>query len=120
MEVIKFEENEMRLLSRSEELVLLAVWKLQEDAYCIPIRQELIKVTKKKWSFGSVYDPLDRLEKKGLLKSYLSEPTKERGGRSKRIYQLTSLGKRALMEIRSIQDALWNKIPPLNLDKEKT
>jgi DNA-binding PadR family transcriptional regulator len=109
----------MRLLSRSEELVLLAVWKLQEEAYCIPIRQELIKVTEKKWSFGSVYDPLDRLERKGLLRSYLTEPTKERGGRSKRIYQLTSLGKKSLMEIRSIQDALWEKILSLNPDTEK-
>ncbi|MBD3412827.1 MAG: hypothetical protein GF421_00145 [Candidatus Aminicenantes bacterium] len=110
----------MRLLSRSEELVLLAVWKLQEDAYCIPIRQELIEVTGKKWSFGSIYDPLDRLERKGLLKSYLTEPVKERGGRSKRIYRLTSLGKKSLMEIRSIQDALWDRIPSLETDRKKT
>jgi DNA-binding PadR family transcriptional regulator len=109
----------MKLLSRSEEMALLVVWKLQEDAYCIPIRQELIEVTGKKWSFGSVYDPLDRLERKGLLKSYLTEPVKERGGRSKRIYQLTSLGKKSLMEIRSIQDALWDKVPSSDAYKEK-
>ena len=109
----------MKLLSRSEEMVLLVVWKLQEDAYCIPIRQELIEVTGKKWSFGSVYDPLDRLERKGLLKSYLTEPVKERGGRSKRIYQLTSLGKKSLMEIRSIQDALWDKVPSSDTYTEK-
>ena len=109
----------MKLLSRSEELVLLAVWKLQDDAYCIPIRQELNEVTGKKWSFGSIYDPLDRLEKKRFLKSYLTEPVKERGGRSKRIYQLTPLGKKALLEIRSIQDALWKQIPSLDADAEK-
>ena len=110
----------MKLLSRSEELVLLTVMKLQEDAYCIPIRGELIEVTGRTWSFGSVYDPLDRLEKKGLLKSYLTEPVKERGGRSKRIYQLTSLGKRSLIEVRGIQDALWDRIPSLETDTEKT
>jgi DNA-binding PadR family transcriptional regulator len=120
MKANDLKENEMKLLSRSEELVLLTVMKLQEDAYCIPIREELIKVTGRTWSFGSVYDPLDRLEKKGLLKSYLTEPVKERGGRSKRIYQLTSLGKRALIEVRSIQDALWERIPSLEIDTEKT
>jgi len=119
MKANDLKENEMKLLSRSEELVLLTVMKLQENAYCIPIREELIKVTGRKWSFGSVYDPLDRLEKKGLLKSYLTKPVKERGGRSKRIYQLTSLGKRSLIEVRSIQDALWDRIPSLEADTEK-
>jgi PadR family transcriptional regulator PadR len=93
----------MRLLSRSEELVLLAVWKLEENAYCVPIRDQLIKVTRKKWSFGSIYDPLDRLEKKKLLESFLSEPTNERGGRSKRIYRLTKRGQKALHGLSSVQ-----------------
>ena len=57
----------MRLLSRSEELVLLAVWKLEKNAYCVPIRKTLMEATGKKWSFGSIYDPLERLEKKKLL-----------------------------------------------------
>lgn len=109
----------MRLLSRSEELVLLAVWKLQERAYCIPIRSELNKVTGKNWSFGSVYDPLERLERKGLMKSCLSDPTNERGGRSKRIYSLTAEGRKELMEIRSIQDAMWSEVRDLTAEKEK-
>jgi DNA-binding PadR family transcriptional regulator len=97
----------MRLLSRSEEMVLLTIWKLQEEAYCIPIREHLNTITQKHWSFGSIYDPLERLERKGLLDSYLTEPTKERGGRSKRIYRLTSQGQKALLEIRKIQEAMW-------------
>jgi len=75
----------MKLLSRSEEMVLLAVWKLQGEAYCVPIRSELMQITRKNWSFGSIYDPLERLERKKLLESHLTEPTRERGGRSKRI-----------------------------------
>jgi PadR family transcriptional regulator PadR len=110
----------MRLLSRSEELVLLAVWKLEENAYCVPIRDQLIKVTRKKWSFGSIYDPLDRLEKKKLLESFLSEPTNERGGRSKRIYRLTKRGQKALHEIRSIQEAMWAGLSSVQPDTEKT
>lgn len=113
-------ERTMRLLSRSEELVLLAVWKLQENAYCVPIREQLIKVTRKKWSFGSIYDPLDRLEKKKLLESSLTEPTNERGGRSKRIYRLTQRGKKALIEIRNIQETMWESVPRIQADAEKT
>ncbi len=97
----------MKLLSRSEEMVLLAVWKLQDEAYCVPIRSELMQITCKNWSFGSIYDPLERLERKKLLESYLTEPTRERGGRSKRIYRLTRHGKKALMELKKIQETLW-------------
>ena len=101
----------MRFLSRPEELVLLAVCKLKENAYCVPIRDFLNKITGKIWSFGSVYDPLNRLEKKGLLESYVCGPTKERGGRSKRIYQITSVGRRDLGEIKALQQAVWNEVP---------
>lgn len=97
----------MRLLSRSEELVLLTVWKLEQEAYCVPIRDDLIRATGQNWSFGSIYDPLDRLERKKLLTSYLTEPVRERGGRSKRIYRLTRHGKNALLDLRRIQERLW-------------
>lgn len=106
-------EYEMKLLSRSEEMMLLTVWKLQEEAYCVPIREYLKKVTGKDWSFGSIYDPLDRLEKRGFLESYTTEPVKERGGRSKRIYNVTKMGKEALYEMRQIQEMLWDAVPEL-------
>ncbi|MBW1912061.1 MAG: helix-turn-helix transcriptional regulator [Deltaproteobacteria bacterium] len=97
----------MRMLSRSEEMVLLAVWKLKQEAYCVPIQDYLQEATGKKWSFSSIYNPLDRLEKSGLLDSFTTDPIKERGGRSKRIYRMTRLGREALREIRTIQDFLW-------------
>jgi PadR family transcriptional regulator PadR len=106
----------MKLLSRSEELVLLAVWNLQDEASCLPIQQKLDEVTGKSWSLGSIFDPLERLERKRLLESRLTEPTKERGGRSKRIYSLTVLGRRALQDLRSIQEALWTEA--LGLESE--
>jgi len=109
----------MRILSRPEELVLLAVWKLKEKAYCVPIRGFLNKITGKTWSFGSVYDPLNRLEKKGLLESYLCGPTKERGGRSKRIYRLTSAGRRELTEIKALQQAVWNEVPDFSPETQE-
>ena len=109
----------MRLLSRSEELVLLTVWKLEQEAYCVPIRDELIKATGQNWSFGSIYDPLDRLERKKLLKSHLSEPVKERGGRSKRIYRLTPKGLKALIDIKKVHDTVWSDINELKLVMEQ-
>jgi PadR family transcriptional regulator PadR len=110
-------EDMMKLLTRSEELVLLAVWRLKENAYCVPIREQLIEVSQKNWSFGSVYDALDRLEKKGFLTSYLSKPLKSRGGRSKRIYQQTDQGMQALGEIQNIHKRIWKGIEILNLEK---
>ena len=100
----------MDLLTRGEELVLLAVWRLQENAYCVPIRKHLKEVTGKNWSLGSVYEALDRLEKKRYLESYLSEPVKSRGGRSKRIYMHTKEGLKAMIDIKNVHDAVWNGI----------
>ncbi len=108
----------MDLLTRGEELVLLAVWRLQGNAYTVPIREQLIEVSDKKWSLGSVYEALDRLEKKKYLESYLSEPMKSRGGRSKRIYKHTKDGLKAMIELRNAQNAIWNGISIPAIERE--
>jgi len=109
----------MKLLSRSEEMVLLVVWNLQGEASCLPIQRKLKDVTGKSWSLGSIFDPLDRLERKRLLESRLTEPTKERGGRSRRVYRLTPLGKSTLRELRTIQETLWAEARELEPEPEK-
>ena len=101
----------MKLLTRAEELILLAAWRLGENAYCVPIRAQISEITGESWSLGSIYMPLDRLVKKGYLKSYLSESTPERGGRHKRIYKLTQEGLRALEKARSLEVRMWKGIP---------
>lgn len=103
----------MKLLTRTEEFILLAVWRLQEDAYSIPIQEKLNEISGKDWSLGGIYMPLERLEKRGQLLSTLSESTPERGGRHKRIYKLTPSGKRALREIYEVQQTIWAGIPQL-------
>ena len=108
----------MKFLSRPEELVLLAVWRLKEKAYSVPIKKQLQQVTKHEWSFGAIYDPLDRLEKKGLLESHLSDPTAMRGGKRKRIYKLTPGGIMALIDIRTISESIWEGIPLRDLKEE--
>ncbi len=108
----------MKLLTRAEELILLAVWQLKEDAYCVPIRKKLCKITGDKWSLGSIYMPLDRMVKNGLLTSTISEATPERGGRPKRVYALTHDGKAALIKVRDVQAAMWNEAGNLGIEAE--
>ena len=106
----------MKLLTRAEEFILLAIWSLQKDAYCVPIRAKISELSGEEWSLGSIYMPLDRLVKKGYLDSYLSESTPERGGRHKRIYELTKAGKEALFRVRKVQRAMWRNIPEIGLE----
>lgn len=101
------------MLSRPEEMVLLAVWTLKDEAYSVLIRKYLKQITNKTWSFGSVYNPLSRLERKGLLDSTTTEPIKERGGRSKRIYRVTPLGREELANVWEMQISLWDAAPEL-------
>ena len=101
----------MRLLSRKEELLLLTIWKLKDNAYGVPIREHVSKRTGKYWSIGAVYDVLDRLTRSGYATATVGSPTAERGGKSKRFYRLTKTGYEALEEIKHIQDSMWSDLP---------
>jgi PadR family transcriptional regulator PadR len=97
----------MILLSRSEEIVLLAIWKLKDNAYGVTIREQVSRDTGHEWSFGAIYKPLKALAHRRYVKKSNSEPCAERGGRSKYMYRLTSTGEDALKEIRKIYKAIW-------------
>jgi DNA-binding PadR family transcriptional regulator len=97
----------MKLLSRQDEIVLLAIWKLGDNAYGVTIREYISKITGKYWSIGSIYVPLDRLVEKGLVKTYTGDPEPNRRGRRKRMYRLSPHGIKALAEIKKVQDTLW-------------
>ena len=103
----------MKLLSRKEEMILLAIWKLQENAYGVTIREYIEKMTNVKWLFGAIYSPLGRLVDCGFVESYESEPLPERGGRRKTLYRLTPDGKQALLKVKELNSAMWLDIPPL-------
>jgi DNA-binding PadR family transcriptional regulator len=96
-----------KYLSRPEEIVLLAIWKLEGNAYGVSIRNLVQKMTGKYWSVGAVYVPLQRLEKKGLLKSRNSRPVPERGGRRKRLFAITPAGRKEMDELFRVQAVLW-------------
>ncbi len=99
----------MILLSRSEEIVLLAIWKLKDNAYGVTIRELVSKDTGHEWSFGAIYKPLKKLLHRDFVKKTGSEPCAERGGRSKYMYSLTPNGEDALREIRKIYKAIWTE-----------
>ena len=103
----------MKLLSRKEEMLLLAVWSLQdkEGAYGVTIRRHIEAKAGIRWLFGAIYAPLGRLVDTGYVETYTSEPLPERGGRRKILYRLTSTGEGALLRVREINTALWLDIP---------
>ena len=101
----------MALLTRTEEMLLLTVCKLQDDAAGMKIRKALETVTGKRYSIGGIYVPLDRLVRKGLLAAYEQGPTPERGGRRRRMYEITAAGLAALREVRQVEEALWSGLP---------
>lgn len=87
-------------LGQFEELILLALVRLRENAYGVSIRRELAERTGRDVSFGSVYTTLERLERKGYVSSRLGDPTPERGGRAKRYFTIEAPGIRALNDTR--------------------
>lgn len=100
-------------LGEFEEIVLLTIASLMEEAYSVNIVDEIAEVTDRKTKLGVVHAVLKRLEDKGLITSELGEPTKERGGRRKRFFTISHAGKVALMKAKEQRDKLWGKIPEL-------
>jgi PadR family transcriptional regulator PadR len=98
----------MEMLTKLEELILLSVWRLKENAYGTTIFRHIQSVTEKKISLGGVYFPLDRLTKQGYLRAYYGSATGERKGLSKRYYQLTEKGAEALNDAKRVHDIMWS------------
>ncbi len=99
------------MISRIEEIILLSIWRLQDNAYGITIQEEVTKATGKKWLTGSIYASLSRLLKHGLVESLEGEPTAERGGRRKIYYKLTPEGQQALLAVKRVNSIIWSDIP---------
>ncbi|MBN1271107.1 MAG: helix-turn-helix transcriptional regulator [Candidatus Aminicenantes bacterium] len=106
----------MKLLTRAEEMILLSILRLKDNAYCVPIFDEIQRITQKKWTMGGIYIPLYRLEKNGYVGSHLGQPTAERGGKSKRFYWLTPKGLKSLEAIKKIEKAMWEGLTQVGTD----
>ena len=98
-------------LGQFEQLVLAAILNLRDKAYGVTIHEKAAQLAApKSIALGAVYVTLDRLEDKGLISSWLSDPTPERGGRSKRFYRLEALGERALEESAETARRVWETV----------
>ena len=99
----------MTTLSRREEQVLLSIWNLKDDAYLISIKKHLSILTDTEWSLSAVQKPLLQLERKGYITTYMGEASARRGGRRKKMCQITRDGVEALKALKKEQDVLWQQ-----------
>ena len=102
-------------LGAFEQSVLLAVAHLGEGAYGVSIRHEIEARAHSEISIGALYTALDRLERKGYIRTTASDPSPERGGRSKRLVHLTATGVAALRRSRELMDRMWAGLSPARL-----
>ena len=107
----------MKYLTRKEELILLAVFRLEDQASLVQIRKHLTASTGHKWTVGNVYVPLDRMSKLGYLESRIGDPTAQRGGKAVKFYRLTKKGIEALMELKKFHNKMWVGIPEMTWEK---
>jgi PadR family transcriptional regulator PadR len=97
----------MKQITVLEEIILTTILRLKDDAYGVAIRQKIIELTGQDLIYGTLYNTLDQLFRKGYVKKVRGEPTPERGGRGKIFYSLTAQGVQALQESRKLHKKLW-------------
>jgi DNA-binding PadR family transcriptional regulator len=102
-----------QLLTDFELMILLAILRVGEDAYGVPIAREIETTGRRPVALAAVYAALDRLEGRGLVISRQGEPTAERGGRAKRFFTVTGKGMRAVRGTQRALIALWTGVPAL-------
>jgi len=100
-------------LGEFELMVLLALIRLGDQAYGVPISREIEQRSGREVALGSVYASFERLEEKGLVASRLGDPTAERGGRAKRYFRVTESGLQAVRETQRALVSLWHGLPQL-------
>lgn len=102
--------NKEKFLGEFEQMLMLALLQLKEQAYGAEIRQLLDKQVSRTVAIGAIYSTLERLERKGMVTSWLGESTPERGGRAKRYFAVTAQGQSALKRAKDAMDTLWQSI----------
>ena len=106
--VIDKKKSMKQYLGEFEELVLLTIAAIFPDAYGVSIQKDIEKRCNRTISIGALHSTITRLDEKGFLKSWTGGATNERGGRSKRYYELTQAGRVAVRETKNLRDELWS------------
>ncbi|TDF35436.1 PadR family transcriptional regulator [Alteromonadaceae bacterium M269] len=99
-----------KFLGEFEQVALLALIRLGDEAYGANIRQLIHNQVDRDVAIGALYSTLERLEKKGMVSSYLGEPTAERGGRPKRYFAITASGEQGLKRSRDMMNNMWQGV----------
>lgn len=107
----------MKELTRAEEFVLVAIWRLKENAYGKTIRKKILEVTGKDYTYGTLYGLLWQLVSKDLVIKQLAPPTPEQGGRGKTYFRLSDQGKQALKTCLTMHNRVWENMTISMLDK---
>ena len=107
------EQMPRQFLTDFELMILLAILRIGEEAYGVPIAREIEETAGRTALLGAIYTALDRLEENGLVSSSMGDPTPERGGRAKRFFKVTGKGLKAVKDTRKALTALWSGIPQL-------
>lgn len=102
-------------LGEFQEIVLLSILILDDDAYGMQIQKEISERLKRALSRGALHAALSRLSDKGYISSNMGGATAERGGRRKRFYTLTNSGKLALKQTKELREEMWSLVPKLNI-----
>lgn len=106
----------MKYLTRKDEMMCLAILRLEDEASLVGLRALLNEHTGRRWSIGNVFVSLDKLESLGYIESQLGEPTGRRGGKAVKFYRLTPVGMEALRETKKMQDGMWTGLHDVVFD----
>ena len=110
----------MDIITRLEEAILVAIWKLQENAYGVTINQSVSESFNKRYTMGALYYSLDQLLRKGYVDKTQKNIPQEKAGRRRTYYRLTNQGKKALQEAKIYQKKLWKGIPEISFEMKKS
>ncbi len=106
----------MKELTKTEEILLLAIWRLKDDAYGVKIRQHVSQIIGKDFTYGNLYSALSQLAKKKYVNKSLGESTQDRRGRQKIYYSVSALGLKALKAAREMHRKMWEDITDYAFD----
>lgn len=104
-------------MTRNEEIILLTILKLKGNAYGVSIREQILRDMGDKWSFASIYQPLENLVRKKHIRRIKGDPSARRGGKSKFYYEVTQYGMWNLQKLKEAHDQVWAGIPVFLFEK---
>lgn len=107
----------MKELSKAEEMVLLSIMRLADDAYGVTIRRQLHRDTGKDYTYGTLYGLLRQMNQKGYIRKTKGEPLPKKGGRGKSYFKLTPAGVRALKDAAKLHRRIWKDLGQFSFER---